>query len=299
MNTYLISSFSIRLLIEELNKIINQGDNIVNINYDEVSASDIINECNYSSLLEENKAVIVRHFKLNADSKIFDKYINNPNPKTKLLLITDNIDKRSIIYKLIKDKGYIIEINELKDNEINTKINNYCKNNNISIDYNAINTLKDYNNNNYDLILNEIDKIGIETNIITTDVIEMYSSKLLGDDFFELSDAITSKDMKKTCQIIENFISESKDVVPFLSLLAGQYRIIYATKEINESNETIAKYLSIHPYRVKLAKEKSYLYTKEEIETILIDLCELDKKLKSANVNQYTLLKKFLMTLNY
>ena len=182
MNTYLINVYSIRLLEEELNKITNGKDNIISINYDESNIDNVLDECAYFSLLNDEKIVIVKNFKLNAASKPLEKYLENPNLNTKLILVVEGIDKRSSIYKKIKDKGTIIEITELKPNELTTKINNYCKNKGISIDYSSVNKLIEYNLNNYDLILNEIDKLSIVTNKITEDIVNEYSSKLNGED---------------------------------------------------------------------------------------------------------------------
>lgn len=297
MNTYLLNIYSIRLLNDEINKITAGKENIVNINYDESNIDNVLDECAYFSLLNEEKIVIVKNFKINASSKALEKYLDNPNPNTKLILVVDSVDKRSTIYKKIKDKGTIIEIAELKPNELANKVNNYAKSIGVSIDYSSVNKLIEYNLNNYDLILNEIDKISIITNKITSDIVDAYSSKLNGEDTFGLCDAITSKDYKNASKLVDSFIAEKMEVVPLVALLAGQYRIIYATKELNESNESIASKLNIHPYRVKLAKEKSYLYSKDELENIILDLCDLDKNLKSLNVNQYTLLKEFLIKL--
>ena len=297
MNTYLININSNRLIEEEINKIINGKNNIININYDESSIDNVLDECAYFSLLNEEKIVIVKNFKINSSSKLLEKYLDNPNLNTKLILIVDSIDKRSGIYKKIKSKGTIIEIGELSSNDLIKKINNYCKSKNIIIDYMAVNKLIEYNLNNYDLILNEIDKISIISNKIDEKIIEEYSFKLNGEDTFGLCDAITSKNYKNIKELLDKFILEKMEVIPLIALLAGQYRIIYAVLELNKSNESIATILNIHPYRVKLARDKSYLYTKKELEKILLLLCELDKNLKSLNINQYTLLKEFLIKL--
>ena len=158
MNIYLISSFSERLLNDELNKITKSATNITKINYSDSNINEVIEECNYISLLDEEKIVIVRNFKISAESKKIESYLEHPNDKTKLILITDSIDKRSVIYKLINKNGHVIEISELKPNELNMKANNYAKSQNIKISYGASNLLFEYNLNNYDLVLNEIDK---------------------------------------------------------------------------------------------------------------------------------------------
>lgn len=298
MNTYLISIFSLRLTYDEVEKITAGKSNIIRINYDESNIDNVLDECSYFSLLNEEKIVIVNNFKIDANSKPLEKYLKNPNPATKLILITNSIDKRSTIYKLIKEKGTIIEINELKPSELTSKINSYAKKEGVMIDYLAVNKLIDYNLNNYDLILSEIDKLKLIKNKITKEDIIDYGSKIIGEENFALCDAITTKNKEETSRLLNDFIQNKEEVTPFIALLASSYRIILAVKSLsNKSNETIAKELNIHPYRVKLARDKASLYTLTELYNIIISLTDLDYKIKSMNVDNYMLLKIFLINI--
>ncbi len=295
MNTYLISSFSLRLLHDEINKLTNNSNNIIRMNMDEITINDLINECSYYSLLNETKYVIVNNFKLNKENNIITKYIADPHPDTILILIVDKIDKRSVIYKEITKSGKIILIDDLKN--INKKINDYCQEKNLTIDYLAITELLNNNLNNYDLVLNEIDKISIVTNKITKEEVLKYSIKLISEDNFTFSDAVINKNYKEINKYLEEFISLKSEIIPFIGLLANQYRLIYTVKSLDGSNEEIAKKLEIHPYRIKLAKEKSYLYTKDELQKKLLDLCDLDYNLKTTNIDKYILFKIFIVNI--
>lgn len=298
MNTYLISIFSLRLTYDEVEKITAGKSNIIRINYDESNIDNVLDECSYFSLLNEEKIVIVNNFKIDANSKPLEKYLKNPNPATKLILITNSIDKRSTIYKLIKENGTIIEINELKPSELTSKINSYAKKEGVMIDYLAVNKLIDYNLNNYDLILSEIDKLKLIKNKITKEDIIDYGSKIIGEENFALCDAITTKNKEETSKLLNDFIQNKEEVTPFIALLASSYRIILAVKSLShKSNETIAKDLNIHPYRVKLARDKASLYTLTELYNIIISLTDLDYKIKSMNVDNYVLLKIFLINI--
>ena len=295
MNTYLISIFSNRLVEDEIDKIIKGKNNVIYFNYDDTDIDNIIEECAYFSLLNDEKIVIVRNFKLNSASKALDKYLDNINPNTRLVLLVNNIDKRSSLYKRIKKEGTVIEITELKPNELINKVNNYCKSINVKIDYVALQELISFNINNYDLILNDIDKISIVTNNITHEDVIKFAFKLDEEDNFGFSDAIISKKYDSILSGYNLFTRKKQEVIPFLALLASQFRIILAVKEIKENDDFIAKTLNIHPYRVKLAREKSYNYSKDDILNVLLLLCDLDKNLKSLNVNQYSLLESFLI----
>ena len=88
-----------------------------------------------------------------------------------------------------------------------------------------------------------------------------------------------------------------QETAPFISLLAGQYRLMYSIKFLAGSSEEIAKTLEVHPYRIKLAKEKSLNYSLKELEKKLLDLCDLDYKTKTTNIDKYLLLKIFLFNI--
>lgn len=293
MNVYLIRSCSLRLLHDEIAKIVGSSTSVIRMNMDEITIDNIIEECLYDSLLQETKYVVINNFKLNKDSSRVTSYFDQPNPNTVLILITDSIDKRSVIYKTINKNGHIIEIDEIKD--INNKINNYAKAKNISIDYLGINKLLEYNLENYDLVLGEIDKISLITNKITITDVEKYSSKLISEENFEFCDVIIKKEYKKMSEYLDNFISLKQELTPFIALLASQYRIIYAVKSMNLPNDVIAKELGLHPYRVKLASANANLYTKDELQKKLLDLCDLDYQIKTSSADKYMLFKIFVI----
>lgn len=297
MNNYLFHITSYRYLEEEINKITKGIDNVIKMNFDDISVNDIINECLYCSFLDDKKCVIVYNFPLNSETKNIEKYLNNPNENVKLILVTNKIDKRNTTYKIINDKNGVIEKESLTGSELSNKVSNYAKNIGLNIDYNTLNLLMSNNLENYDLILNELDKLSIVSKDITSDVLDKYSSKILSDDSFELCDAITSKDYKKINKLVNNFILNKKEVIPFISLLASSYRIIYSIFNLNDSNEEIGFLLKIHPYRVKLARDKSKLYSKSELEDIIVRLANYDYELKSSNINEYILLKQLLIEL--
>lgn len=293
MNTYLINSFSLRLLYDEINKITAGSNNIIKLNMDEITISDLINECSYYSLLKETKYVVVNNFKLLKDNNKIIDYLKDPHPDTVLILITDKIDKRSVIYKEIVKSGEIIIIENTIN--LNQKISEYSLNKNIKIDFKGINKLLENNLNNYDLVLNEIDKINIITDNITYEDVLKYTSKLIGEDNFAFCDVVIKKDYQEIMIYFNEFKQLRQEVIPFIALLASQYRLMYAVKPLNKTPDAIAKDLGVHPYRVKLAKEKGTMYTRDELQKKLLDLCDLDYNLKTSTVDKYMLLKIFLV----
>lgn len=295
MNTYLIKSFSLRLLNNELEKITKDIPNIIKFSFNETSVREICEECAYYSLLDEKKCVVVFGFKADKDVGIMEDYLKNPNPNTTLVIIMDNFDKRTSLYKNISKNGKVIEIAELKYNDLNNSIMNYAKSIGVKLSVDALNKLLLFNNDNYDLVLGELDKISMITNNIDEKEVEEYGAKLVIQENFAMCDAITNKDYKNISSMLSEFESGKGEVIPFVGLLTSTYLLIFHAKNSTLSNDDLAKTLGVHQYRIKLARDKARKYTSDELYRIFDLLGELDYSLKSMNVSQYGLLKKFLI----
>ena len=61
---------------------------------------------------------------------------------------------------------------------------NYAKNKNIKLSVDALNKLLLFNNDNYDLVLGEIDKLSMITNNIDEKAVEEYGAKLVIQENF-------------------------------------------------------------------------------------------------------------------
>ena len=295
MKNYILNIYSNYLLEEEINKIVSKEDNIINLNYDDLKIDDVILECSYYSLIDTSKCVIVKNFKLNEEARKLINYLENPNKDVKLVLICNNYDKRNKIYKDIKDKINIVEIKGLKPNEIINKINNYCKEKKIKIGYNDINYLLDKNQNDLDLVISEINKLSIISNNITIHTINTYGSFIPNDDSFELCDAIVEKKIKEITPLLNEFIEARKEVIPFIALLAMQYRYIYACKITNKSPDYLMKLFNVSSdYPFVKAKGRTSKYSNQELKEILLNLAKADLDLKSTDKDKYNILKTFI-----
>ena len=197
--------------------------------------------------------------------------------------------------KDIKDKINIVEIKGLKPNDIINKVSSYCKEKQIKMGYNDINYLLDKNQNDLDLVISEINKLNIISNNITIDTINTYGSFIPSDDSFDLCDAIVEKKVKEIPSLLNEFIEARKEVIPFIALLAMQYRYIYACKNINKSSDYLMKLFNVSSdYPFIKAKGRTNKYTVQELKEIIINLAKADLDLKSTDKDKYNILKTFI-----
>lgn len=308
---YIIKSDSYRLLdtkIKELTKEIDK-ENITHFDLTIDNLNTIIEECNYTSLFNDKKAIIVNNvnifstkYEYKEDMELLEKYLNNPNNNTILIFITDNISVKKKCVKIIKDNKNLFELKKPIGEDLKKLVIDYLKINNFKIENSALTKLINNLNENYDFILNELDKVIVTKKdyLITNEDIDKYTIKLEEENIFDFVDLVIKKDTKNIFIKLEKYIQEKQEPAIILANIASQYRLIYSVKNLIKDGFTekdIALELGIHPYRVKLAHEKSYNYTNEELKEKLLSIGSLDEKIKLGIIDKYVALKLFLVNL--
>lgn len=298
-NNYLIYGVDKYLIDKEIDKIIkkNKIDNnsIIRYSLNEDSIDNILEDANTFNLFSDTKLIIVNDANIFTSSNdiLTDKiinYLNNYNDKSYLVftLLSDKIDNRKKITKVMSDKGNVIDLNK---KEVNTNyIISYLKENGYQINMSDARMILNKVGNNLFSINNELDKLmlfKLEDKVIDKNSIDLLINENIDSSLFALVDSITNKDKDKMLKLYHECLLES-DPIMIINMLANKYILLYQVKRLisdGYSDDKIAKELEVHPYPVKLARNMCYSYSVKEILDIILKLANLDKDIKLGNVN--------------
>lgn len=290
---------------DEIKKITKNIDKInitkYDLNVDDIK--EVINDAETYSLFEEKKVIIIENANMftgstSKDSEIIEKYMENENPLTTLILIVrgEKIDSRKKITKLLQKKGKILEFNEdiNIDNLIKKELKNY------KIDYQTLNLFKNRVGTNPLIIENEINKIKLYKNDkeITKEDILNVTTKTIEIDIFKLIDDIVKGNKDSAIEIYHEMLKVNEEPLKIVIMLANQFRIMYQSKELmlkGYTEKDIASLLKIHPYRVKLALQNSRNYSSKTLLKYLNDLADIDIGIKTGKLNKDLALELFIL----
>lgn len=298
-NNYLIYGVDKYLIDKEIDKIIkkNKIDNnsIIKYSLNEDNIDNILEDANTFNLFSDTKLIIVNDANIFTSSNdiLTDKiinYLNNYNDKSYLVftLLSDKIDNRKKITKVMSDKGNVIDLNK-KDVDTNYIIS-YLKENGYQINMSDARMILNKVGNNLFSINNELDKLmlfKLEDKVIDKNSIDLLINENIDSSLFALVDSITNKDKDKMLKLYHECLLES-DPIMIINMLANKYILLYQVKRLisdGYSDDKIAKELEVHPYPVKLARNMCYSYSVKEILDIILKLANLDKDIKLGNVN--------------
>ena len=316
-NNYLIYGSDNYLIKNNIKKIINSKKDvepsIIHYNMEETTIEQVIEELNTFDLFDNIKIVICeKSIFLSSEGKkdqyntdILTEYLEKAvNDNILILTLDGEIDERKKIVKEIKKLCNVVKHDKLKDYEIVNVIEKKFQIAGYKINRDDINLLISRTGNDLSIINNEIQKLfmyKLDEKIITKEDILALVPKKVEDNIFDLVDAVVER--KKT-QIFElyngltNYYGEEQTKI--LIMIANQFRLMLQCKILNSeglSESDIAKELKVHPYRVKLALQKSRNIEAKKLTKYLNDLALLDLNIKSGKTNKDMGLELFFLNM--
>lgn len=307
MNILIFSDSKI-LLDEELKKIVKDNTNKIIYNYSEVSLTDILDEAGYVSMFNEMKYIIVKNVSLfgkenvkNIDNLI--NYLNNPNPNTTLIFTTyEAVDKRKSIFKKWQELAEFKELKAPLGYELINETKKMIMKKNYLIDDSGVRYIVNACVNNYDLIVNEINKFPLllkENTMITMNTLKELISINVKDNQFKFVDAVISKDMKLAFNLLEDLKCLKVESLQLINLLAREYRLMIMVSLMMDkhNNKEILTELKLADWQLqKIVKNKS-MYHLDDLKDNLLALTKLDYDIKSGKIDKWLGFESFLVTL--
>lgn len=315
---YVIRSTSFRLLNDRINEIISFIPDRKYFSLDVDELEDVIIDASYVGLFNDERAIVVREVNYFGGKARYEEqvnklinFINNIDPSITLILVCNNLNKTKDTTKnLLKCNIEFIDLN-IKDEEFDKYVQDYLDKRNIKIDAKALVKLKENTVNNIDLLFNEIDKLSIITNTITWKMVSDYSSSYIvpkdsleevdyNDISFKFVDAIANKKFKDAFAYFDKIVERGDDMYSLIGLINSQYSNIYLVKEAAShglNDEEIAESLGYKKTgRVYVMKKNGNLYTLDDLKEIIVNLSEIDVKIK-LGMDPVNGLKEFILSI--
>jgi DNA polymerase III subunit delta len=304
---YLFFGLEYSMIKKEINDIKNKYNiDDINVSYYDLNKDtfkSIIDDAYTLSLFSDKKMIICDNSniftssnnEIEQDSDLVLSYLNNSNENTILIFIVNNekLDERKKVTKAIKNKKEFNKMNT--DSLIKDKLKDY------KISNEAISLFKERVGTNTGIISNELDKLMMykydEKEITEKDIKDatIINYEL---DIFKLIEYIVNKDKEKAIILYREMLKINEEPIKIIITLANQFRLIYQVKTYSKQNYSeseIASLLKVHPYRVKLAKEKSRSYKEDDLINYLHNLSIMDNNIKSGLTNKEIALELFIL----
>ena len=287
--------------------------NYVKLDANEVSFQAIIDEATLTPLGYDQKVVVVENcsfviketktLKEDKEYKEFLNYLNHVDEMTTLILTVyeSDIDKKSNVVSIVNEKGKVLELGQVSEDQWLEYVYSLIKKNGGEIDRDAANELAKRTAGDVALLRNTVNKLILYTPHITYADINLMVEKPLEENAFLIYNNLISKKEDFAVKIYRDLIAQNVEPVRIISTLANQFRLLHEVKYLvseRNSNKEIADILKIKETRAAVISRQVYSVDEKKIRKTLDELYNLDFQIKSGQVDRYYALELFLIKFN-
>ena len=305
---------------EELKKILKDNP-YTSFDLNAVELDDVLDEASYFSLFDDKKYMVVKNAQIFGASKRKSKedddteedkiskkdekllqYLNEPNDNTVLIFtINGKADTKKKICKIIKDRYKFIQLDDLKPKEIYSRVEKALKEDGYKIDSNTGYYIVNNALNNYDLAINEVEKIklyyGKGCTVKYADVVNIVS-KNIEDNNFKFIDTVISRDIKEAFKMYDDLMIQKVEPIMLMSMLAKEVRNMLLVKKMikSKNKKDMMEVLGLRfDFQIDKLITNSYSFSEERLESYLVLLSDLDYKIKRGKISNKLALEMFIM----
>jgi len=228
------------------------------------------------------------------------------SPDSILIFLADKVDRRKKLFKLIDEKGAVVECAGLKGkilaSWIRSKVSSLGKN----IEQPALERLLAAGDHNLHYLSNELEKycsyLGTDQKNITLHVVETLFSGDIQGDVFKLSDAIAGGDTSGAHDLLDLLLRRREKPLLIFFMLVRHYRLLLQAHCLMKDGLPQSEFVSaleVHPFVARKLREQAVSYNRHALEEVLLALQEVDRHIKTGRVEPAQALKLILSRIDY
>ncbi len=285
---------------------LNRKAEIINLYQEDINKNKniIINEIKNISLFSEEKIIVINQ----ANEQILTELDNilQSKEKIKIVFIADLLEKKSKLRTTFEKEKDLAIIPCYNDNDITLRklVNSELKEFK-NVNFNAINMILNYSNQNRKTILNNLDKIKTFYNkkVLSEDSLETLLNSDRNEFFENIRDASLIGDKTKLNNLLSNFAFSNDDAFFYLNMINFRLIKLLEIHKVNDDfddfNVAITKmrppiFWKDKPVYLKLLKR----WHKQSILEALEYLGHTEEKLKkNSSLNSLTMVKNSILNI--
>ena len=257
----------------------------------DVEVAQIISEAKQFPFGAEKRVIIVKEAQNIKNIEQLETYLDSPQPSTLLVICYKykKIDKRKKFGKTLCKKALVFESKRFYDNQVSNWIAKYLSEKGYKIEEKASFMLAEFLGTELSNISNELDKLMLivkKEEKITDSIVEKNIGISKDYNIFEFQQALGSKDILKSNQIVNHFAANPKNhpLVVTLGMLFSFFQKLMTYHSIKDKkrNNVVAE-LKLNPYFVNQYSSAARNYSQSKLFDIFTYLKQYDLKSKGVN----------------
>lgn len=301
-------SYLKKLYKGKLKEAILSGSDEMNYSYFEGKQLDLKRLVEIAGTLpffSERRLIIIENSGLFKSSNTLADDLADMPSSTFVVFVEQEIDKRNKLYKLVRDKGVISEMNGLEEKSLKIFIaqklaEDQKKMKEITIEY-----LLDKVGSDMENLLCECEKLvsyAYERDIITEADIDTVCTTQITGKIFALVEAIALKQQDKAMNLYYDLLSLREKPLSILYLIIRQFNIILQVKSMSAvsiPSGSIASKLGIPPFAVTKSMNQARNFSSKQLLEAMQYGTEVEEMAKTGRIDEQIGVEMFIVRFSH
>ncbi len=269
------------------------------INAGDASFDAILGSLQSLPFLVEKKLVVVNDISANKEaSDKIEELLDNIAQGIDLIIFEPKFDKRTQLYKVLKKRADLKEVNELDEFAVLDWLVIRAKDLGASLSKNEARYLVQRVGVNQMLLDNEIQKLALYDQTISRESINLLTEPNPQSTVFNLLDEAFAGRSKRALELYEDQRKQKVEPHAILAMITWQLHILALVKTGEDKNgDEIAAQAKLNPFVVRKSSQIARRLGLSQIRKLVTDTLELDIRLKTTAINADDALKNYLVQL--
>lgn len=251
------------------------------------------------SLFAPQRLVVIKNLvQSNALAERFMELIASTSVETQVLLVEQQLDKRTTLYKLLKKLATLEEFTELDETTAAEWAGSFAKNEGGRLDSRTARYLVAHVGSNQLQLKNELEKLIAYDPNITQATIDELVEKTPQESVFLLLELAFGGQKKAALELLDSMERAHDDPFQLVSMLIWQTHIlaVVASAE-NTADAQIAKDAKLSPYVVQKTRALVRRLSRSQLKQIIDVIIACDTNLKTSSAEPWRVLEQALIQL--
>lgn len=235
-------------------------DDTMNYTYYEgenISIAGIIDQAETMPFFADKRVIVIENsglFKHKGEQ--LAEYLKDSSVSTYFIFVEQEIDKRSKLFKIVREKGRVVEFTIQDDTTLKRWIRNVILKEKKSITESALNSLLEKAGSDMENIRAELEKLicyTLEKEVIEEEDVEAVCTIRISNRIFDMINAMAEKKQKEALKLYYDLLQLKEPPMRILFLITRQFNLLLQVKELKKKGfdtKSIAQKTGLHSFLI-------------------------------------------------
>lgn len=255
-----------------------------------IDVSRVMGIANTLPFFSEKRLIIIENSGLFKSQNDLADFVKEIPETTHIIFVENEIDKRNRLFKAVKDKGTVSEMNNMDEANLKLWITSLLNKDRKKITGDSILYLISKTGTDMENIQNEVEKLvcyAYDKEVITKEDIEEVCTTQITGKVFLMIDAIGSRNQDRALELYYDLLALREKPMTILFLIARHFNVLVQVKELAElgyNNTVISQKTGQMPFAITKYINQAKNFTDKMLKEALETCTEVDEQVKTGRL---------------